>query len=464
MAARRDNRRGAALPRPHQLQIGTFYSRSVWFDEERARIIFAEAGERYRKGVGYNFGLQQIQPQHVYTPPSLIAIGGRDLANWFFFLSLSQRGGLNSDDSIRLTRAVWDRRPDLFDPKHVALLHAAEIRRAIIGVAVEFYPQLNGETRAGSLSYKLKEFARHWRLNAMALDQYWGGDIRNLFAESRTFEEYFLLIDRGSQKKPEDKRIGFYGMRRKIFSLLAFWLIEFQLVRRFRTPLVVDFHVLRVLLQLRILGVTWRRLGPGDPKIMARRRPRALWKYPAVHIHEGLVNQVIAWSYEFLIRHELDPFDVHNGLWNLSRTLCASYYGNKSRTVRRFDPAAKKWHAVTARLVKVSQLHNVSAWPQSYRDLCRYCPFEEYCGLAIPAGPYYDWGEGVNAGPHVVFPGRQPALDGVQWYDLPLGVTRRQNNTVWNGRDRWSSPKTSTEGRPAKQLILIRVRRRRLVR
>ena len=458
---------GAAMPRPSQLLLGMHYTKTVSFDEERARTVFREVGDRYRMGVGFFSGVRRIQPQHLYTPAELKELGGLELANWFFFLSISQRGGLNSDDSIRLTRAVWDRRPDLFNPPQAAALSPREIRRAILGVAAEFYPKISGATGGGSLSFKLREFARHWRLNAAALDAHWGGDVRNVFTEPRTFEEYFLLIDRGSQKPPKQNPRGFYGMRRKIFSLLIFWLIEFELVSYFRIPLVVDFHVLRALIQLGVLQVNWKPLGRGNPKIEARLRPRALRQYPAVHVHETLINQVIGWSCDFLIRENLSPFDVGNGLWNLSRVLCASYYGNKSESVRRFDPEARKWHNVTAKLVNSAKLNRVSAWPKNYRDLCRYCPFERYCGLAIPAGPYYDWGQNVNAGEHVVYPGREATLGGIPWYDLPINLTRRRNNTVWDGRLPKATvigKKTREKNLPTDQLTLTTRRGRCLVR
>lgn len=437
---------GAAMPRhTHPVEAGPrgqlawdlarYHAASVGFDEARAYIIFAEIARRYRGGVGFYHGVRQVQPQHLYTPQELKEKGGRELANFFFFLAMSQRGGLNSDDSIRVTNAVWRVHPRLFEPTYAASLSGSQIRHAIQEVAERFYAKgLNGDRnrRAGSLSFKLHEFADHWQRNARVLLEFWASDVRQVFQEERTFEQYFQLIDRGSNwtrraKEKENPR-GFYGMRRKIFALLAFWLIEFELVREFRIPLVVDFHVMRALLELGILRVTWKKLGPGKPKIKARTRPEPLWDYESVNVHEKIVNQIVAWSYEFLGRHNLSPFDVHNGLWNLSRVLCAAYYGNSCTTLRRADES-EKIHTLTERLVDPKKLEEGRAsWPKGYRDLCKLCPFEEHCCIAIPSGPYYDWGMMVRAGHHVVYPAREAPLSGVAWFDLPVMIMRRRNN------------------------------------
>src|SRR3989338_7977555 len=70
---------GAAMPRPSQLLLGMHYTKTVSFDEERARTVFREVGDRYRMGVGFFSGVRRIQPQHLYTPAELKELGGLEL-------------------------------------------------------------------------------------------------------------------------------------------------------------------------------------------------------------------------------------------------------------------------------------------------------------------------------------------------------------------------------------------------
>lgn len=428
MVAKRINR-GAAMPRPLQLSLGMTYGRRVWFDDPRALEICSDLSLRYEKRIGIFHGLAEVQPQHLYFPAELRSLAyPREFANFCLFTAMSQRGGLNSDDSIRFMGYAWVRARRLFSVEVIADADASDVVATLQQLAEEFYRGgSNGIQRAGSLSYRVKEFAAHWVLNARILQDHWRGDVRSLFANVHNFEEAFARAD---HKRPGNQ-VGLRGMRRKIFTLLTFWLIEFGLVDRFHIPLVVDFHVLRALLQLGILNVSWQPLGRGDPKIEARRRPRRLWKYPSVRITETLVNEVIQWSYGFLQENNLSPFHVHNALWNLSRVLCAQYYGNKSFSVPRRDKKQGKRYGITARLVDADALRRGTGWPKSYRDQCRSCPYEKrFCRIAIPAGPYYDWGVMLMSGRHVVYPHRNEILPELlpADYEVARQLTRREKN------------------------------------
>lgn len=462
---------GAAMPRPSpphqyiggggsQLLLGRTYGRRVWFDSARALEIFTDLSRRYERRIGIYHGLAEVQPQHLYFPEELRSLAyPREFANFCLFTAMSQRGGLNSDDSIRFMGYAWTRARHLFAVGTVADANAADVVATLQKLAEEFYSGgSNGIRRAGSLSFKVEEFAAHWVLNARALRDHWRGDIRLIFENVKDFEDAFARAD----SKRRGNHGGFHGMRRKIFSLLVFWLIEFGLIDQFHIPLIVDFHVLRALLQLGILNVSWQPLGKGDPKIEARRRPRALWKYPSIHIGETLVNEVIFWSYGFLKENNLSPFHVHNALWNLSRVLCAQYYGNKSFSVARKDKNQGKRYGITARLVDAEALARGVGWPKGYRDHCRYCPFEErFCRIAIPAGPYYDWGKLLVAGRHVIYTYRNEVLPGVILpEDEKIHLTRRQKNFAVV-EPRGEASETQVPNAPTEQLPLVRKHRKK---
>lgn len=442
---------GAAHPR--QLLLFETKRNKLKINEALALKVFREADEMWENGIGIFGHLKLVQPQHLHIPKPLLERGSKELANFLLFLSLSQRGGLNSDDSIRIMGVVLQAYPELFDIKAAAALHPYEIEQKIRAVAERFYVRIDsdGRQRAGALSFKLQEFSRHWKHNAEVLEKYWGGDIRNIFRADKGFEKYFQTICPASPWKIVREAVvevdgalldvtinmrsknpaGLLGMRKKIFTLLCFWLIEFQLVPEFRIPLVVDFHLMRALVHLGVIHMDWKPLGRGKPKIPVRARPRGLWRYPAVHIDESLVNEIVSWSLEFLTRHQLSPFNVHNALWNLSRVLCARYAGCKSSAIERTDETGRI-HALTAKLVRTEDLERSKNWPKNYPDTCRWCPWEKLhslSGARIPAGPYYDWGTFVNAGPYVVYPARQAELEGFETRELLPDLTRRKNNS-----------------------------------
>lgn len=441
MATSRRTERGAAPPR--QLELTALRPHGPWFNERRALEVFrvlAHSWENRDDALCGGFYAGLIPPQQEYTPDEL---RGKplELGRYFFFQALTMRGGINSVDAFRATRMLWEKHPVLFDPVQVVETPEAEFLRAIRQTAHELQGA-RGTKGAGTYSYKLEENVNHWRENARRLIKEFGGDIRTIYQGVRGFEEGFARVDG-----------VFKGMRRKIFSLLTMWLQEFGLIPEFALPIIVDFHCLRVLFEQEILLARPFRLGPGKSKNPARRRPPALRNYLAVRITERLVDEVIWWSQDFLIRHRLDAYAVSHGLWFLSRELCAAYHGNKS-----FGTPDPKRRAVTARLVTDEELRAMRAWPRTYRDPCRFCPVEDTCRVRIPAGPYYDWGVMVHAGAHIPYPGRRDEL-ATDWRWLPA---RFRNAKARNGLARrpTATPKPVPNNNQL-QLFLTRTRRKR---
>ena len=131
------------------------------------------------------------------------------------------------------------------------------------------------------------------------------------------------------------------------------------------------------------------------------------------------------------------PYDVAHGLWYLSRTLCASYQGNRSKEKR-----LEGRRTITEFLVDAEALKRGEGWPKNYRDPCRFCPVERTCKVAIPSGPYFDWGVMVKAGRHVRYPFRQKRFGGISWRAMPGSFRSSKNrqlvstNGNGNGRER----------------------------
>ena len=344
-------------------------------------------------------------------------------------MSLPMRGGINSDDAFRFVYELYGSHPEIFNPYVVMRMEPEDISRAVKKSASNMYPEgTQGEKEKGTFSYQSDQHERFWIHNAKMLVEHWGGDIRNVFKDESDFEEAFARIDHKRVKH------GFKGMRRKIFSLMTTWLVEFGLIPEFNLPLIIDFHALRLLLMHEILKVEFRPLGEGNPKREKRRRPESIRHYPAVAINESFVDQVILWTLKFLKRHpELSQYDVAHGMWFLSRVLCAAYFGNRSYEQKNGDLR----RGLTERLVTDEELLRPGSWPVNYRDPCIFCPIEYSCKDRYPQGPYFDWGRMVKAGRHITDPMRAhyPKFQFIT-KDMPMsfpGRTRR-DSLISNGK------------------------------
>lgn len=391
----------------------------VRFDEEKALAVFRALEKPYveRTGIFSEFVLPQDRFKW-------------ETANEFFFLSLFERGGMISGDTIKFLWQLKQDVPELYDPKAVATKWSPDsIEGAFKAVAPKILNgEGTGESGAGSLGYKLKEHTQAWYRNSAILHKYWGNDIRNVFRYGVTeFEEAFRRVD--YYQNPA----GFNGMRRKIFSLLVIWLQEKNLIPQFPGPIPVDFHAMRVLWITDILKLN----GLAAPFV-----PRAGLHTPhlkgklTVRVSEKFMDRIAMWSQKFLYRHGMDHKVINPALWLLSRDMCAELFQNttysdiSSLAEKKHESfrKAKEFKALEAELetrekgtrmrqfrrkklimkfVEAEKLRkNPQMWPAGYKDPCSHCPLEKWCGWSIPAAPYYTWGILVKTGPRVSYPVR----------------------------------------------------------
>ncbi|MBI2609991.1 hypothetical protein HYW53_02335 [Candidatus Giovannonibacteria bacterium] len=379
---------------------------AVRFDAEVAFEVFSTLEDWWRERRGY---LAKIVPPHHYYLPRGIERNSTELCRWLFFMAIPMRGGINSDDAFRFMKAFYESAPEFFDPHVVQKKNPDEIMYAVRAVAGAIHNGgSKGRKKAGTFSYKMEEHVAAWIVNARVLVERWGGDVRKVFESVADFEEAFARVDY------ERNEFGFIGMRRKIFSLLTLWMQDFHMIHKFPMPLIVDFHTIRMLLQHRILQTEYKILGPNNTKNPLRVRPESMWNYTALRVTEKLVDQIITWSQKFCEKRNLVPYDVAHGLWYNSRLLCASYLGNRSKEKKLDDNR----RTVTEFLIDAEPLKTRAGWPKDYRDPCRHCPVETTCKVAIPSGPYFDWGVMVKAGKHVLFPGRQRRFAGIKWREM----------------------------------------------
>lgn len=341
----------------------------IKFNEEIALEVFTVLDGLYKKESGILN--KENLPQTRWAPSEVKPLSDKELTNFFFYVALTQRGGIVSDDPFRLLWELREKDPLLFNPETVAeKMTPEQISKKLI--------------EAGS-TYKALEIPRCWHKNSVNLCKWWDGDLRNVFKYGvPNFEEAFRRIDYKRSKT------GFYGMRRKIFSLLVIWLQEKELIPVFPTPIPVDFHAMRILWATEIIDMkNWAR--PFSPK---EKHPKQLAKKTAIRIWDSFPDQIAIWSQKFLEKNDISHLTINPALWILSRTLCADHLQNST----------EKNGTVFTETEKLQKNHVL--WPSNYQDPCHVCPIEKWCKWCIPSAPYYKWGLLVRIGKRVPCPQR----------------------------------------------------------
>ena len=369
----------------------------IKFDEKVALEVFRIIADLWREKKGIFEGV--ILPQGRYVPK---ISNDKDYANWLFYAALPMRGGLISEDPFKWLLALWEKFPEMFDPKIVSEKWSPEkIGEAFKAVTPGI---LNGngtgEKGAGALSYKMAEHPKAWYENSVNLHRYWGGDIRNVFWGCSDFEEAFRRIDYYRTD------VGFKGMRRKIFSLFVIWLQEKNLIPIFPTPIPVDFHALRVMIATDII----RFEKVAKPFVCKNpKHPLQLEGKLSLRISERFIDAVAKWTQKFIWENGLSHLDINPAVWVLSRSLCAEHFQSGSRKGR----------------ISYIEANNLSAgyWPKKYKNPCDYCPIESYCRWIVPSAPYYQWGLLVRLSERVAYPVRR--LPGFKGEYKPRKNSRR---------------------------------------
>lgn len=373
----------------------------IKFDEKKAKEVFAILDEKWQnlRGIFENVILPQDQQVIEYNE-------SKELANFLFYGSLFMRGGVNSDDAFKWVFRLKEKFPKMFIPELVCFISSNEIEEVFLEVTKSILNgKSSGKIGAGALSYKIKENSQNWHKNSLVLVKKWNGDIRNVYKGCsggyRDFETAFLRIDSNKHVG-----LGFNGMRRKIFSLLTIMLQDAELIPLFPTPIPVDFHVFRVLLNTNIISGEILK-----PLAQNKRYPTQLIGKPAIRVSEKLVDTVHKWSQKFISKNSFSHLYINPALWVLSRSLCSKHKqatSEKNRTV----------FMENEKLVK-----NPELWGGRYRNPCGCCPIENYCDGIVPSAPYYKWGLLVRFDR---VPYHTSNLPGIFWSDFSFNAYKRR--------------------------------------
>lgn len=345
---------------------------TVYFDNIRAKKVFEiiklEWDRREKSGVFHGL----VLPQDNYISSDL---SGRELALFFFYAVLAQRGSIDSDSPMRIWWRYRQRVPEAFDP--AIIVNSFSPEKIFFGLR-----ETIGIEKTNKQGFKLKEISEFWIHNSKELLNFWDGDPRNLFSGVSDFRQVFEKI-----KRKEGKTV-FRGMGMKVFTLLTIYLQEREIIPIFPTPLPVDFHTLRVLWTTGII----KRSDWIKPCSSTRQRSQQLIGKPKINIYYDFPNKVAIWSQRFMEKNEFSHLEMNPAIWLLSRSLCSKHFQNISK-----DQAHRYVDAIELR-------KNPSLWPKNYRNPCICCPIESYCKWIIPSAPYWRWGLLVKLGKRVSYP------------------------------------------------------------
>lgn len=335
----------------------------VQFDKKKAQAVFSVLGDFYQNQKGIFNGVILSQDQ---WPSPLDPI---ERANWIFAIALFMRGRAITDDQFQWFWELYQGYPDIFNPAVLAEKWTPQlILEALKSLAPKILRNKPVGKGLGALGQQIEERLAHLYQNFLILQNQWGGNVLNLFEGIRDFEQAFSKAD--YKQNP----FGFWGMRRKIFSLFALWLQDRGLLPDFPAPLPADFHALRILLATGIVKIT-------NAKTLAfNKLYPALEGKRAVKVGDSFVDVVMLWSQKFFAKAGFSPRVIHPAMWILSREMCSLQLQNTTRKKASifFDE----------KIVR----KNPALWPKNYRDPCSFCPIEEFCAGAVPSAPYYRWG------------------------------------------------------------------------
>jgi hypothetical protein len=323
-------------------------------DNGRAQLVFGRLLDALHSNA-YPFNIAKL-PQQVI--PVEITSNPLRHAQFLFFVCHFMRGAIKSAIAIKRLVMLWHESPDLFNPFEVVRENdvraiAAKLQRA--------------------LNYHIDEIAPFWLSNARRLVEYWQGDPRLIFAKSPDAEIIRSRITnkrikgvRPSQEK--DARWGFDGFQGKMASMLAYFLIDAELIDPFEITPAVDFHLHRVMLATEIL-----KFSEGDSR-----------RYDQTYRH--------AYSVIATYMREKGASTVHLGdaLWVISVELCSQAPGNVSidRSKERIRNDGSRKPLPRALRVDPSNLEHLRRYARS----CARCPIGDLCHWNVRSGPYYEGG------------------------------------------------------------------------
>ena len=346
----------------------------IEFDNGIALKVFKAILSEWQKRGASGVYQELVLPQDKYK----LDLNGKDMALFFFYAVLGQRGGIVSDQPMKVWAVFRERMPEAFNPVIAVTLPSEKI---LEGLKEAVYSTQENKKRKAFRGFHLEELSGYWIYNSRELLENWGGDPRNLFLNTDNFLTAFKRIEQKAGKTT------FKGFGMKIFALLNIFLQEKKVIPFFASPIPVDFHTLRIFWATEIIKKTgWAKIHKST-----RNHPAQLEGKLAINIYYSIYNTVAVWSQKFMEENDFSHLDMNPAIWLLSRTLCSKCFLNTS----------KKNATQYVDSEKLKKDH--SMWPKKYKNPCKKCPIEKHCKWAIPSAPYWKWGLLVRTGERISY-------------------------------------------------------------
>lgn len=294
--------------------------------------------------------------------PDYIRNNKEFLFNFYFYLCLYMRGGIESLQAFKALIRMATDKPELFDPFFAQHLAPEELQ-PIIAIYV---------------GWDAKAVTKFWIENSKRLVRNWQGSARTLFKGLNTYDEALRRI-RNKRTKSEwkeacrvdDRGEGFMGFQPKMVSMFVYFIDwEGLLDKPFIYPTPADFHNFRFGLSLQIIV-----LHPQPKNLRSTEKLSEPWRDFTVRYLKARKGKVT-------------PVELADAIWLFSLTLCGA-----SPLTDYHEPKDKNGHGMFAEHGGLTRTSVPNFLAPRYRErlkrTCLSCPLISRCILAIPAGPYY---------------------------------------------------------------------------
>lgn len=313
----------------------------------------------------YPYYLESVRvPQDERHMPKKLERGTKDHAMFFWNVCYYMRGGTKSTFALQQIASLYNDRPDLFDCEQISDASHEDIEH---------------ELSAHKLGFQ-KTVARQWKENAQRMSERYDGDPRNIFAGLTVHESPYEELVR--RTKNDTKGGGFMGFREKMTSMIAYYLMDQELVDAFNFPIPVDLHVMRVSVANEMVSF-----------------PEAT--YPANVYSETLLRTLRGVYADYAERRGINPIHLCNAVWLLSEALCGKAPGNPVH-----EPLGRENREGRSTFLVPEVVDPTSPSQQRrYEQTCARCPVEKTCELNVHGGAmYYAAGRLAVRGARLRFP------------------------------------------------------------
>lgn len=318
-------------------------------DYEVARTVLGAIYKAYEeKEHPFN---STVLPQRIENIPEGVSWGSKEHAVVLFNFCLYMRGRIDSESAIKGMKKVYEKSPDMYSIDYMKFADEEVVSPVLRQLLI-----FNG------LGFNADQISKHWILNKKKIAEHWHSDPRNIFMGVNSYEEAVRRL-KNNGKFDLNNPFGFYGFREKMVSMLVYFYIEAGIIKPFRFPPPVDFHVLRILFSNQILTV--ENYKPG----------MRFWQ-------NGMTDEARKILSRWIEEEGKDSVILSNALWLLSRDLCDKAPGNIStvsevKDGRNTKVFPKEWKLTKTRIQVYSE------------KTCFVCPLRDTCKISIPSAPYY---------------------------------------------------------------------------